>query len=399
MKNLEKSLKIKNDLINIPIDRILDAFNIFSKNLLKPNCIINKKYKNKGVPFIIRWCQKENLKNVLNFSFGNYKLLDNNFSENIKLMPKGIVSHWIAGNVPTLGVLSIISSVLTKNISIIKLPSNSDKFFEDIFSYFSSLSPTHKKIYKSILTFKYDYKKENDLANSISKNSDTRIIWGGDESCKAIGNYEKKINVNDLVFHDRTSFIILDEEAITKNIKKVTDLIARDISVFEQLACASPHTVFIKTKNMKLIFKFCETLSNALEKYLKIIPKIIPSPSHIQSILNLRTSYAIKNKVWSSQGTEYSVFFDKDIKFGPNIGYRNIFCRSFSDIDEIINVIPKNVQTAGIQIKKKNKDYYIKRLALSGVFRFKNLGTMTNFEIPWDGIDIPRNLVNYISKT
>ena len=399
MKNLKKILKSKNDLIDIPIDKILDAFHIFSEKLLNPNCIINKKYKNKGIPFIIRWCTKDNLKKVLNFSFGNYKFLDINFNSDFRLMPKGLVSHWIAGNVPTLGILSVISSILTKNTNIIKLPSSSDKFFEDIFSYFSKLSATHKKIYNSIHTFKYDYNGNQDLANSISKNSDTRIIWGGDESCRSISNYKKKINVTDLIFHDRTSFIILEENAINKNLKNLTDLIARDISVFEQLACASPHTIFIKTKSKKFIFKFCVSLSNSLKKYLEIIPKMTISPSHIQSILNLRATYAIKNKVWSSKGTEYSVFFDNEIKFGPNIGYRNIFCRPFSNIDEIISIIPKNVQTVGLCVSKRNKDKYTNKLLISGVFRFKKLGTMTNFEIPWDGIDIPRNLVNYISKT
>ena len=38
--------------------------------------------------------------------------------------PQGIAVHWIAGNVPVLGVISLFQSLLTKNKSIIKVPVN-----------------------------------------------------------------------------------------------------------------------------------------------------------------------------------------------------------------------------------------------------------------------------------
>jgi hypothetical protein len=398
MNKFNKFEKKKNILLDLPIDKIVNAFDKFSTELIKSKFIINHKYRGKGVPFIIRWCNKENLISILNYSFKNYKNLDADPENKIRLIPKGLVSHWVAGNVPTLGILSVICSILTKNKSIIKLPSNSDSFFEDIFFFFSKLSPIHKKIHSTLLTLRYDYAEDQDLADMVSKNSDTRIIWGGNKSCEAIINYKKKINVVDMVFHDRTSFIILDEDVIKNELKKITNLVARDISVFEQLACASPHTIFIKTKSKKFILKFCEELSKSLERYLEIFPKTTPTSSQIQSILNLRTNYAINEKVWASKGTEYSIFFDNDIKFGPNIGFRNIFCRTFLDIKDILKVIPKNVQTVGMFVNKKNKAKYMEKLSRNGVLRFKNIGNMTNFEIPWDGIDIPRNLVNYITK-
>ena len=38
--------------------------------------------------------------------------------------PRGVACHWIAGNVDILGIFSAIQSLLTKNVSIIKAPSN-----------------------------------------------------------------------------------------------------------------------------------------------------------------------------------------------------------------------------------------------------------------------------------
>ena len=40
----------------------------------------------------------------------------------IKANPRGIITHWLAGNVPILGMISLIQGILTKNTNIIKLP-------------------------------------------------------------------------------------------------------------------------------------------------------------------------------------------------------------------------------------------------------------------------------------
>ena len=36
--------------------------------------------------------------------------------------PRGIVCHWIAANMPTLGFFSIVQAVLSKNGSMVKMP-------------------------------------------------------------------------------------------------------------------------------------------------------------------------------------------------------------------------------------------------------------------------------------
>ena len=51
-------------------------------------------------------------------SFGSMEAL-NKFSSKKKgikfqVLPKGLVVHWIAGNVPTLGFLSLILGIITK---------------------------------------------------------------------------------------------------------------------------------------------------------------------------------------------------------------------------------------------------------------------------------------------
>ena len=40
-------------------------------------------------------------------------------------LPRGLVVHWVSGNVPTLGIISLIISLLCKNSNIVKVANNS----------------------------------------------------------------------------------------------------------------------------------------------------------------------------------------------------------------------------------------------------------------------------------
>ena len=37
-------------------------------------------------------------------------------------MSKGVITYWLAGNVPVLGMISLIQGLITKNVNVIKLP-------------------------------------------------------------------------------------------------------------------------------------------------------------------------------------------------------------------------------------------------------------------------------------
>ena len=54
------------------------------------------------------------------------------------------------------------------------------------------------------------YKSENhEISQFLSKNSDGRVIWGGDKSIFNIKKYETKVDNIDLVFKDKYSFCII----------------------------------------------------------------------------------------------------------------------------------------------------------------------------------------------
>ena len=120
--------KIENkSLIELKSEEILDFFDGIVEHWLTGNdrTFLNL-FSNLGISFLMSFLRKNNLKNLLKESLnGNINYLDDfHFSEKIEkhllASPRGIVTHWLAGNVPVLGMISLSQGLITKNIKILK---------------------------------------------------------------------------------------------------------------------------------------------------------------------------------------------------------------------------------------------------------------------------------------
>ena len=114
INNFEKK---PNSLIDVEIEKILKSLNKFSKKILSSKNFLNNRYRGYGLPFIADWCSRSNLEKILYESFGSLESLNKFSVKNrlkFKILPKGLAVHWIAGNVPTLGFLSLILGIITK---------------------------------------------------------------------------------------------------------------------------------------------------------------------------------------------------------------------------------------------------------------------------------------------
>ena len=61
-------------------------------------------------------------------------------------------------------------------------------------------------------------------------------------------------------------------------------------------------------------------------------------------------------------------------------------------------IIPPNIQSVGIAADDDEMEYFTTLLGSCGVHRITALGSMTHFELPWDGIFIPQHLVRWTSR-
>ena len=396
-------------LINWPIHRILDIFDQFSQHLLSRTNPLHALFPSAGLAFIAQWCRRNHLESILKTAFEDLEILDRFVQGNgrndrfYRVYPRGLVVHWMAGNVPTLGFLSLIQGMLTKNINIIKSSSDSDTFLSRLLEQMGEIEPdssmSGRRLVESVAVIRYDH-NQIEAGNYLSKQADARVFWGSDESVKLLKQLPTGVGTHDIVFPNKTSAIVIGKRALDESdqFPGISRKIAADVSIFEQKACASPHTIFLETTNDGIVEAFAQTLKSALTQALRSHPKIMPSSTERTAILNLRSEYDMFHRAWYSDGIEFTILSDDKLKLGPPIGNRTIFLRKVKELSELAELITPNVQTIGILADANQYEQLTNLFGAMGAQRFTKLGMMTHFESPWDGYNMPQNFVRWTSR-
>ena len=108
------------------------------------------------------------------------------------------------------------------------------------------------KCFEVVYIDRDDHENQKLLSNSAS----IRVAWGGQDAIRSITSLPKDPFTEDIIYGPKYSYVIIDEKSLSENITSISQKIALDVSTFDQYACSSPHTVFIKTKDKKSCLNF-----------------------------------------------------------------------------------------------------------------------------------------------
>ena len=354
---------------------------------------------------LISFLSKENLGKKLDIALrGNRnvleKFIDLSDPELIfHAQPRGIIVHWIAGNVDILGIFSVVQALVTKNVSIIKAPSE----FKLLLKLIESIKEikTEKILGNDLLKcIEIVYVDKHDQKNQelLSKNADIRIAWGGEDAVNSITTLPKSPFTEDIIYGPKYSYVIIDEESLLQNSEKIAQRIAIDVSMFDQYACSSPHTVFVKTDSEETIHKFAKKIAKSLDDVNRIlIPKRETTPEKSLEIIDIRTEYGIKGSVISSQGTEWTVISSNENNLAKPTFSRVIQIRKLDQ--EILQKenSSRKIQTIAIVMEKEKRYEIIDKLTLLAGDRCPNVGNMSLFDSPWDGMFGMDRMVRWVT--
>ena len=407
--------KLKKDSVylqGLTLDQIINFFDKFSASCLsdKSNSFIND-FSYLGVSFLINFLKKNNLQSLMESSLNGELLSLDKFVKSeslnklIKANPRGIITHWLAGNVPILGMISLIQGILTKNTNIVKLPKQNGMILPLMVSHISNFSlELDGRIIKGSDIMKsciFIYVKRDDTKSQmlLSIKSDVRIAWGGREAVETVMSLPRKYGTDDVIFGPKYSFAAVGKNSFDRT--KLSDLtyrLALDASIFEQQGCNSPHTVFVEKGSEVSPLEFAENLALAMEKVLNRIPQPIIDSSTSYQIAENRSSFAFTGRVFTSKGTEWTVIYSTDPGLADACYHRTIFVKPVKDLEEILKFIEhKKHQTLGLSIDKFKKIEFAELAVKNGIERITELGKMSVFDYPWDGIFPINQLVRWTS--
>ena len=399
-------------LKSLPVEMILNYFDSLALHWLKDkdNRFLTH-FSKLGVSFLVNFIRRTNLEALLQESLhGNICFLDDFnkvLSINKKMMahPRGVITHWLAGNVPVLGMISLIQGMITKNINVIKLPKKNGLVLPLMVSQIANfnfitgdITIKGKDLFKSC-SFVYCDKDDKNGQECLSVNSNVRVAWGGREAVETVMSLPRRFGTDDVIFGPKYSFAAIGRNSFLESeLKDITYKLAMDISVFEQQGCNSPHTVFIEKGGKVAPLDFCKALATSMQDVLKRIPKNPVSANEAYAIVNTRSEYSFSGQVFSSKGTEWTVIYSEEKSLAKACYQRIIFVRPVNNLSEILNYIEEKAhQTIGLCINEGEKKDFAKGATERGIERITDIGKMSYFDYPWDGMFPINRFVRWVS--
>lgn len=367
--------------------------------------------KDKGLNFLATWCSERHLKEVAKFGLrGNMGYADSYlpFPDSdkhlLKANSRGLVCHWMAGNVQILGLFALVQCMMTKNVNLLKVSSHDDGVFAGLLSAFEGLTYTTPDGYTisgndllKTIAVVYFSRNAVKLGEMMSKNADVRIAWGGREAVETVAGYPSRYDCETVIFGPKLSFAVVSKEMLTdeQSAKKLARRVSVDVSVFDQTGCASAHNLFIEKGGSVTPQRFCEILNESMRKTEIQIPKPGMSPEQVAAVYSIRGVYDFCGIASGSDTMSYSVLLDDNDELHKPVYSRVLFVHAVDSIMQAVKHVTDDIQTIGIEATKEQAVAFAEAATPKGAVRFPQIGRMLNFEMPWDGIVLIDRLVKW----
>lgn len=367
--------------------------------------------QNQGLKFLVSWCVPEHLVQIANEGLqGNRRYADGFISvsdSNVRSMratSKGLVCHWLAGNVQVLGMFVLIQSILSKNLNLLRVSARDNGAFKGLLSAFEGEIFTTKGGYtvsgddllKTIALVYFDH-NDHKAGKAMSVLADARIAWGGSEAVTTVASYPSNFDCADIIMGPKLSFSVISREALSdeRKAKKLARRVAVDASVFDQTGCASTHNVFVEADGEIEPDQFAEILAEAMAKLSKQMPKGAMAPEEFAAVHSVRGIYDFKGSVYGDEESVWTVLYSRETELNSPVYSRVVFVHPVEDMMDVVEYVDDNIQTIGLAAEGGRAIRFADAAAERGAVRFPACGRMLNFESPWDGIFIMDRLVKW----
>lgn len=393
------------DLYHLKPKIIIEILNVLSKKIIRDTDINSIP----GVMYIALWLKRENLERIYRINYYQTAYLDDftSFENYFELFaqPRGIVCHWVAANISSLSFFSLLQAILSRNGSIVKVPEENLMLLMSLLKVLDEINVEidgkkyfGKDIIRSIAVVSFPG-KNHELSVKFSMIADVKMLWGGADAIKTINSLPQKEYCETIIFGPKYSFGVFDKDFIeSKSFDESLINAVRDIVIFNQMACSSPHVFFFEKSKYSL-----KDISMKMKTSFEKIPeKYFNDPLQHTTALNIINNRGIyllsKDKdVFKSDDLNWTILLNNDICLEEPIQGKCIFIKEINDINEVLPLITRKIQVLSVGIKDIIKKMEFAKIATyNGVDRIVVPGKMHDFDLPWDGVMTLNRLVRWV---
>ena len=394
-----------------PVDALIGLMGEVVKKWSGPDNTRTARLREQGMAFLSSWCTPEHLTRLVTVGLrGNRMHIDaflpvlGSKVQMQRATSRGLVCHWLAGNVQVLGMFALVQSILAKNVNLLKISSRDEGVFRTMLSGFEGTEFTTPGGYTLkgddlLETIAVVYFKHTDdmLGHIMSRAADVRIGWGGREAVQTVAGYPSSFDCEDVILGPKLSYSVIACEQLNdeRKAKKLVRKVAVDCSVFDQTGCASPHNVFVERGGAISPGQFAELLAGGMKKSALQIPKGATSPEQVAAIHSIRGVYDFVGRVFAGNDSTWTVLYSDDANLHKPVYSRVVFVHPVDHIDDALCHIDENTQTIGLAAEGAKALSFANKAVEAGAMRLPDCGKMLNFESPWDGVYILERLVRW----
>jgi Acyl-CoA reductase (LuxC) len=317
--------------------------------------------------------------------------------KSVRVLPQGVACHWIAGNVPLLGLFSWALSALAGNLNVIRTSSRAGDFMTPVLQLLARLSDDGRALADDTLVLSFP--REDEASHrAMSAAANVRIAWGGEEAVESVMALPARWDCETLVLGPRMSLAIVDPALASD---RILVRLASDVAYFDQQACSSPQWIFVKGDRAGEAFhEWVERFARAFAAQAQGLGRHPLDFGETYRIGLDRTRVLLDGGVLRrDEETAWTVAVVDAPDTRIACMNRVVQVIPFRDVSEIDGFIPPNVQTAVMLLESDDAERFSELAARRGVCRFPRPGEGNNFDNPWDGIPLMSRLTRWAIRT
>lgn len=410
---VEKLRAAQQALCKVPVDDLIGLCDAAATAWTRPDHPLADTIRRRGLGFLPLWMRRKSLAGIAARSLrgrpeslDGFVQLDDSAPTLLRAQPRGLVVHWVAGNVPVLGTLSLLQSFLCKNANLLKVSHVSAGILPHLLEGFADLrytNPLGQTVSGRVLTDTvaavYTERDDLEAAGALSASADVRVAWGGREAVEAVMNLPRRLGTEDVVFGPKVSFAVVGAERLsdTDAARRVATAVACDASAFDQQGCNSPHTVFVERGGKVSASELAKHLAEAMQEVAQQTPLQQVAPADTMNVLGVRAEYAMRGEAHYGRGMGWTVVYaEEDQGLANPCFLRTLFVRPVDDVFAVVPFCSGQTQTAGLAVDQRRRAL-ADALTARGVERCPDVGNMRLYETPWDGLFPMERLVRWVS--
>lgn len=318
-------------------------------------------------------------------------------NDNSLHLGKGVAFHIAPSNVPVNFAYSLVAGLLNGNANVVRVPSKDFPQVSIIADAFNAALDKCEEMRSYIELVRYGRDKDiNDLFSSIA---DVRVVWGGNQTIEELRKSPLPPRSGEITFADRYSLAVIDSDSYLEieDKDRVADDFYNDTFFSDQNACTSPRVVVWTGSRIEEAKKvFWDSEHKMAEKKYTFQP--------IQGVNKLTSSYLI-----AVAGPGIKVEEHKDnlivrvkvpeitdylMDYRDNSGYFYEYdCKDILEIKSLCN--DKRCQTIAY-IGDSKAVLPLVETGVKGIDRVVPMGKTMDFDLIWDGYNLPALLTRTV---